>query len=532
MTKTSHDHPTDAHPATVRAIIFRALSPDASATNVHDRGLTGHDQETLVWSLDSSQYTSFELEARVLRDCLQEGARSGGSATGTLVDDKNAIHPVSTRYGVITLGNMTGVYGVALTTKTATIQGKLPASTEHLISIALASARYLADQCLLAQRLAQFGHDNDITSTNISGREEVVEHIVRCYEAHLKYTPQTDRWFNSGPAGGRNMFARQVAFYVQRDLPLVAVLPAFPCKSSNLDKVSGVLPDKGEELALRTLKLFIDTVREIYPPGITVVIVSDGHVFSDLVCTDDHTVDLYNKHLKLMAGTILAPNEVTFAGLDDLLDRPANTPLSLEGRSEPIGKGVIVTKKTHEAEMGRMWLMDMFGKDGELDARLAANPALMGLCRGFSRFVLEDTAQHPGVRRLSLNQRRKAAWDTAKWMIQRNEAYSSLVQARFPAAIRFSIHPHDNSGPKFAISLLHPSFRPPGEVGAAGSSAAGVNFHIPTPWHNVVLELPYGGYVFVKRRVLTQLAASDHEVMLVRADEDAVGQGMFYRLAV
>ena len=85
-----------------------------------------------------------------------------------------------------------------------------------------------------------------------------------------------------------------------------------------------------------------------------------------------------------MAQAILSPDQISFAGLDDLLDRPANTDLSLEfdSRSEPIGRGIILTKKTHEAEMGRKWLMDMFGKDGELDARLAANPALMGLCRG------------------------------------------------------------------------------------------------------------------------------------------------------
>ena len=39
-------------------------------------------------------------------------------------------------------------------------------------------------------------------------------------------------------------------------------------------------------------------------------------------------------------------------------------------------------------------------------------------------------------------------------MIKRNDAYSNLVELMFPFHLRFSIHAHCNSGPKFGISLL------------------------------------------------------------------------------
>lgn len=39
-------------------------------------------------------------------------------------------------------------------------------------------------------------------------------------------------------------------------------------------------------------------------------------------------------------------------------------------------------------------------------------------------------------------------------MIKRNDAYSNLVELMFPFHLRFSIHAHNNAGPKFGISLL------------------------------------------------------------------------------
>lgn len=96
--------------------------------------------------------------------------------------------------------------------------------------------------------------------------------------------------------GGKDSFEIGVLFYTSRNAAIRMVLPAFPCKSTCMDKVSGTVPDKGEELALRGIKDFIDETKKAYPPGVEFLIISDGHVFSD--CSKSRTlssfqIDLY-----------------------------------------------------------------------------------------------------------------------------------------------------------------------------------------------------------------------------------------------
>lgn len=110
------------------------------------------------------------------------------------------------------------------------------------------------------------------------------EAIATIFSEHLKHTTDGDQW-NSG---GKDLFKRTVKSFLVRNKTIEAVLPAFPCKSSNNDKVVSWMPDKGEELALLRLISFTKAVKQIYAPGIIVWIVSDGHVFSDcsMYCRD------------------------------------------------------------------------------------------------------------------------------------------------------------------------------------------------------------------------------------------------------
>lgn len=101
--------------------------------------------------------------------------------------------------------------------------------------------------------------------------------ITRVFSEHLRNIAKGDLWDDIG----MSFFFERILFFVSRGLPIEAVLPAFPCKSSCLDKVSGTDPDKGEELALRSINRFVEMVTKCYAPGVKVFIVSDGHVFSD-----------------------------------------------------------------------------------------------------------------------------------------------------------------------------------------------------------------------------------------------------------
>ena len=106
-----------------------------------------------------------------------------------------------------------------------------------------------------------------------------LSHVISgIFDANLRFTSQNDKWLEKGKA----LFDKQVDFFISSSLPIHFILPAFPCKSSNSDKVLGTLPDQGEYLAIKTMSLVGELIQKVYPPGAKFLIVSDGHVFSDV----------------------------------------------------------------------------------------------------------------------------------------------------------------------------------------------------------------------------------------------------------
>jgi AcrR family transcriptional regulator len=55
-------------------------------------------------------------------------------------------------------------------------------------------------------------------------------------------------------------------YYISQELPIHLILPAFPAKSPNRQKVLGPLPDLGEEIALTFLQSLCDDIRQVYAP--------------------------------------------------------------------------------------------------------------------------------------------------------------------------------------------------------------------------------------------------------------------------
>jgi hypothetical protein len=104
----------------------------------------------------------------------------------------------------------------------------------------------------------------------------ITENIVSIFVATLKNIASKDEWDM-----GSSLFKRRVLDFVVRDERIQMALPAFPCKSPSSRKVGGVGPDMAERVALRTLRTFARDVSTIYSPGVSIWIVSDGHVFSD-----------------------------------------------------------------------------------------------------------------------------------------------------------------------------------------------------------------------------------------------------------
>lgn len=80
---------------------------------------------------------------------------------------------------------------------------------------------------------------------------------------------------------GVPLFLSVISGFVVEEKRIKMVLPSFPFKSANkVYKVLGFLPDKAEELALERLNTMCERIAEIYAPGATLTIVSDGLVYN------------------------------------------------------------------------------------------------------------------------------------------------------------------------------------------------------------------------------------------------------------
>lgn len=311
--------------------------------------------------------------------------------------------------------------------------------------------------------------------------DNVAEKVAQIFETTIKHCAKVDRW-----SEGRLMFIRNVEFFTSRGLTIETVLPAFPCKSSNINKVASTVPDKGEQLAIKQIIEFVQQVNRIYAPGMKFFIVSDGHVFSDCINVDDDVVDAYTESLKRVYYTLRPEgfDSIVFCGLNDCF--ASNTKYLVESLLlEVMVDHFLDTKLDHATETNRKIMM--LGCDDNTDMlrqqiNTPHHPRLY-LYRGFNKFMYDDLTQYQQTKQLSKKKFKKLVSQVAFEMIRRNDAYSNLVELMFPFHLRLSIHAHPNCGPKFGIRLLDPDNCAPQNH---NQDVEDRYLHIPTPWHNAI----------------------------------------------
>jgi hypothetical protein len=97
---------------------------------------------------------------------------------------------------------------------------------------------------------------------------------------------------------GRPKFLAVIRQFITAGKKIEMCLPAFPFKSANKTyKVLGRLPDKAEELALKRLESICERIEAIYPPGATIMIISDGLVYNGRRCITLPGLDCENSLL-------------------------------------------------------------------------------------------------------------------------------------------------------------------------------------------------------------------------------------------
>ncbi|KAF2649303.1 hypothetical protein K491DRAFT_708249 [Lophiostoma macrostomum CBS 122681] len=341
---------------------------------------------------------------------------------------------------------------------------------------------------------------------------KVSEQVAGLFEKKLKNASRDDQW----KACGRPNFINRVYGYVQKSQPILLCLPAFPCKSPNPNKVGGTMPDLAEYIALDVLHDFVKDICKLYPPGATLWIISDGHVFSDCIGVDDSKVDAYDARLiefytekhPAEEGTVSA---LQFKGLRDIFMSNSDSFDSFQKSWLTSAEVLhpVETARTDASELCRKLLLGVSQADRGFIRKCIEEqePHALQLYRGQTRFMLEDLTMLPSVIRLSNKQKKKTAAMVAQEMISRNQAYSNLVELLLPNYVRLSIHAHDNAGPKFAVRLLPKSMvRPIESLEDRHEPISTCEFQIPTPWHNSIIKVEGDELMYLARAEVAKKA--------------------------
>ncbi|HEX5055603.1 MAG TPA: isocyanide synthase family protein [Gammaproteobacteria bacterium] len=245
---------------------------------------------------------------------------------------------------------------------------------------------------------------------------------------------------------------------IRTNRPLDLVLPAFPAKSPNRQKTLGHLPDLAEKHALQNLQTLCDDIASVYGPGAKVIICSDGRVFADLVCIPDAEVTAYGEYLRNYALTTHG-DRFSFFNLDDAF------------------------QQTYSYDILREELLILYGESiASLYRRCKEEKEAKAMYLGITRFIFED---YSGIEPFCSGSRtaiQKVARLIAYRVIQRSNAWSRLLEDRFPDALRLSIHPQFRVSQKIGVYL--------GDTNGDGWL---------TPWHSVAVR-HNGKISFSKRK--------------------------------
>ncbi|NUT48081.1 MAG: L-tyrosine/L-tryptophan isonitrile synthase family protein [Saccharothrix sp.] len=243
----------------------------------------------------------------------------------------------------------------------------------------------------------------------------------------------------------RDTQRRKVDVHVRAGRAIPMLLPAFPAKSPNPDKVLGHLPDLAEELSIAFLEALCARVAEVYPPGAHLIICSDGRVFNDVVGIPDPHVSAYQAEMADVLSR-LGTRHISLYSLDDVY--PDADPVQMRQK---------------------LWADHAPDLDALREEVRDGGP-MLGLYRGITRFLFED-AKIPGFRGSNATLQRESR-KRAYEVIGRSQAWGNLLAVIHPDAVRLSIHPQPCGHEKFGIFLQDRSDED----------------RWLTPWHAVAVE--------------------------------------------
>ncbi|KUL90464.1 hypothetical protein ZTR_00170 [Talaromyces verruculosus] len=268
---------------------------------------------------------------------------------------------------------------------------------------------------------------------------------------------------------GRKAFKGHAEHWIRLNEPVRMVLPAFPFKSANPDKVSSLLPDFAEFLGLSRLNQMCLDIRKVYSPGAQITLATDGVVFNDLVLVGDNEVWKYGQEIRRMVEenffdhNIKVVYAMELLGITNQVDPDEKTFFATIDKCRD---QIIAQFTQHEEAMQHLI-------DEDPDSRLTYT--------GIKTFCKVD--QENSIYRTRAPSRKAFLRDMSSLALKilaRSEGFGHLIRNQLPHHIRLSIHPSSGAA-KLSICLLP---QPSGAVARA-------------PWMSSIAVDEKGNYLSV-----------------------------------
>lgn len=223
----------------------------------------------------------------------------------------------------------------------------------------------------------------------------------------------------------QEILASRLRPVVQSGKKLEMVISAFPYKIPNPRKTASDLPDMSERQALLCLARHCHDIGEVYSPGASLVIGSDGLPFCHVDATwsglMEGQIRRYVEELRGMAAEVGAEGLICVVALDDFFGG--------FGDAEKMRREL----EARHATLGREQVYERF-KDSKM-------------YKGIKKSFCEDLADAPMMQEkiadgsLSKKGLRRLASDLAVETIYYSLAWRQFLSGQFPGALRLSIHP-------------------------------------------------------------------------------------------
>ncbi|KHN94903.1 Pyoverdine biosynthesis [Metarhizium album ARSEF 1941] len=282
------------------------------------------------------------------------------------------------------------------------------------------------------------------STTPVHDVDQLASAILDVLQRYGQHQSSSGVAANSGQWLGKSLFMDKVRAQIEKSQAVRLIMPAFPWKSVNkLDKVTGILPDLGEELALYRLNQMCEDIKQVYPLGGKVFIATDGLVFDDVVGIPDEDTWAYGEGLVEMAKNHGLKNIHLMRVMDIL------------GYTD--GKNLDKELYLSLAQRCRDELLASYGRtEAEVRQMMKDDPDTLLTYCGFIRFLEADLKFSPitaATKAISGQQYRKTVKKVAIQMMIRAESFTKLLQAYCPEYVRLSIHP-SSGAVKLSVPLI------------------------------------------------------------------------------